>query len=107
MYLKEVVYPDGTVEVVPSDTVQEDRWRLRTEIKGHLISTVFLGTEHSGGPYETMVFKGESRRDLDFDRYESREEAIEGHERITAKWRGKLGKHLDWNKGDFNPIWEG
>ena len=104
MWLKEVVYPDGTVEVVPSDTVQEDRWHLRTEIKGHLVSTVFLSTEHSGGPYETMVFKGESRRELDFDRYESRKEAIEGHEQIVARWREKLSHEPDWNK-DFNPIW--
>ena len=51
-----------------------------------------------------MVFKGESRRELDFDRYESRKEAIEGHEQIVARWREKLSHELDWNK-DFNPIW--
>ena len=106
MFLKEEQQADGSFKVVPTDTMDPNRWKLRTEVKGHRVSTVFLGSYHSGGPYETMVFKGEIMRELDFDRYESREEAIKGHERIVTKWRDKLGEHLDWNKG-FNPIWEG
>jgi len=107
MFLKEEQQADGSFKVVPTDTMDQDRWRVCTEIKGYLVSTVFLGMVHSGGPYETMVFKGEDRSELDFDRYESREEAIKGHERIANKWRDKLIAHLDWNKDDFNPIWEG
>jgi hypothetical protein len=54
---------------------------------GPTVSTVFLGMNHNwgNGPpllFETMIFGGE--HDEYQERYATREEAIEGHERAVA-----------------------
>lgn len=54
-----------------------------------LISTVFLGLDHNfdgGIPilYETMVFRnGDS---VDTERYETKDQALEGHERFISQY---------------------
>lgn len=76
-----------------------------TETKFHNISTVFLGLDHNlwdGGPpllWETMAFTKERHLSmvfgrersmpdwLDQDRYETRAEALAGHEAMVAKYR--------------------
>jgi hypothetical protein len=60
---------------------------------GKLVSTVWLGLDHSCcekriKTFETMVFKkGQS---LDMERYSSLEEAEFGHEEMVKKWNWKL-----------------
>ena len=64
-----------------------DRHVARTEISSDiLVSTVFLGVDHSfgSGPpilFETMIFGGELS--LEQERYASRAEAVEGHARLV------------------------
>lgn len=61
----------------------------RNEIDGHLVSTVWLGLDHSfdgGLPLllETMVFNKEGK-DIYCDRYTTWEEAEEGHKK-AIEW---------------------
>lgn len=61
----------------------------QTTIGDYLISTVWLGLDHSfgyGPPliFETMVFKG-GESDLDCERYSTEEEALAGHAAICEK----------------------
>ena len=58
---------------------------------GIVVSTVILGINHNlAGEhpqwFETMVFKGNSLRDDDVDRYATWEEAVEGHDKMIEKW---------------------
>ncbi len=59
---------------------------------GRLVSTVWLGIDHSfgSGPpliFETMVFPGDGdAHDLDCDRYSTETDAIAGHARMCEKW---------------------
>lgn len=59
-------------------------------IKGHHISTVFLGLNHRYGPgapllYETMVFPLNSHSGRACDRYPTRVEALVGHAAMVAR----------------------
>jgi hypothetical protein len=63
---------------------------------GRWVSTVWLGLDHgwhtagTDNPiliFETMVFNGEDFVDEYMDRYTTEEEALAGHERITAMVR--------------------
>lgn len=79
----------------------EGRRIARDEVGPWVVSTVWLGLDHSflrSGPpliFETMVFGGVL--DDEMDRYSTLEEAQEGHARILAKvtemW--KLDQELD------------
>src|SRR5437868_3160304 len=59
---------------------------------GRLVSTVWLGLDHSfgGGPpmiFETMVFpKRGDYSELDCERWATEEEARAGHRRLVEKW---------------------
>ena len=69
-----------------------DRIIKQSERDGVMVSTVFLGMDHSfGGPvpvlWETMVFGGE--HDGDQERYTSRQDAIAGHEAMCARVFGE------------------
>lgn len=60
-----------------------------TKLHGIVVSTVFLGYDHSfvqGPPilFQTMVFAG-SLRDVYCDRYATKKEALEGHKK-AVKW---------------------
>ncbi len=79
-----------------------NRFNLKTEIKGYLISTVDLGLDHSfgiGKPlyYETMIFT-KNDEDISFHelyckRYSTEEEAKKGHQvAISLVKEGKLGE---------------
>lgn len=57
---------------------------------GLRISTVQLPPgfmEGEGAQYETMVFPSDSWLDLDVETYQTREDAVAGHERMVEKWR--------------------
>lgn len=64
----------------------------KTELpNGRLVSTVWLGLDHGFGGrplwFETMVFaKRGDGCELDCDRYETEDEAREGHRRMVEKW---------------------
>jgi len=65
----------------------------QTELRNGLwVSTVWLGLNHcysEGEPliFETMVFKNkEIGKELDMDRYNTLEEAKEGHKKMVAKY---------------------
>ena len=66
-----------------------DRDIAKTTIGDVLVSTVFLGLDHSFGEpgppilFETMVFGGEL--DQRMERYSSLEDAMLGHERWVAR----------------------
>ena len=68
-------------------------WVAKFVGDGVEVSTVFLGRDHSfpgqPGPilYETLVFGGEHV--LKMERYATREQALEGHERMVALVTGK------------------
>lgn len=80
----------------------EQRIVARDEFDGVWVSTVFLAIDHSFGGripilYETMVFVSEWRnpdrtglRDLDCDRYHTKEEALVGHAEMVAKVKAQL-----------------
>lgn len=79
---------------VPRDDGQCDRHvavSLRGELgKETMISTVFLGLDHSltpGAPpllFETMIFRPDSTADDYQERYTTREEALAGHKVTVA-----------------------
>lgn len=68
---------------------------VRREVlpNGKLVSTVWLGLDHSftgGKPliFETMVFpKEDDFGELDMDRYSTEKQAIAGHKRMVKKWK--------------------
>lgn len=53
-----------------------------------MISTVFLGTMHIGGLFETMIFGGE--HDQYQDRYYTKEAALEGHKKAIEKVKNDI-----------------
>lgn len=61
----------------------QDRILTRDEVSGALVSTIFLGCDHSQSKdrepilWETMIFGGE--HDQFLTRYTTREEALAGH----------------------------
>lgn len=66
----------------------ENRFDLKTEVNGYLVSTVDLGINYNFGEgkplyYETMIFKKDGEdidyRDLYCERYSTEEEAKIGH----------------------------
>lgn len=59
--------------------------------QGVVVSTVFLGLDHSfgGGPplwFETMVFPEDSMREQEMDRCSTYDEAEAMHIRMVEKW---------------------
>lgn len=73
----------------------QHKWRVlqQTEIGIALVSTVFLGTDHSwGGPrpilFESMIFHGPM--DQEQERYATREEALAGHADLVERCRAAL-----------------
>ena len=86
--------------------VSEDYFRVavKTLPDGKLVSTVWLGIEHShhwldnpatAGPtaiFETMVFASETYGDsLSCSRYGTLEEAQIGHEATVREWLSRIG----------------
>tara|TARA_Y100000389_G_C17438138_1_gene506821 strand:+ start:271 stop:573 length:303 start_codon:yes stop_codon:yes gene_type:complete len=87
MWFKEVESEDGTVTTVPTDlTDMRDRWQTVTRVGPMRVSTVFLGLDHWGMLYETMVFKGSGNSEYECERYKTRAEALEGHKSIVERW---------------------
>ncbi len=78
-------------------SLKQDRKIGRTTVNDkYLVSTVFLGIDHSwgNGPpvlFETMVFDREKQtgEDLDCERYCTYDEAEEGHKKMVEKWSSK------------------
>lgn len=71
---------------------------------GVWVSTVLLGIDHNfsgiGPPiiFETMVFESQDKLDeLDLERYATKQEAEDGHQRMVTKWTG-------WMPGEPEPI---
>lgn len=67
-----------------------NRTLQRSEVNGLLVSTVFLGMDHSygSGPpllWETMVFQEGSSMDVECQRYATRSEALAGHAALVAR----------------------
>ena len=95
---------DANKNVVPCASVEEwarafehsDRSVARTAMLGWprdkiVVSTVFLGIDHSFGGaeqlwFETMVFCN-SFGDKDMERYATWNETVAGHKAMVAKWR--------------------
>jgi hypothetical protein len=90
-------------KVVPVETVEEwanffenkDRKIGNTRIGEVLVSTVFLGLDHSffAGPplwFETMIFGGD--RDQETYRYETWEQACAGHRETVASLGGQTAE---------------
>ncbi len=98
------ILEDGEVKPEPDLFVwaewfeKNERCIDKTETDKYLISTVFLGIDHSFGVqgppilFETMVFKhgdwdSGSLKDNDMMRYATIDEARVGHKTMVAKWR--------------------
>ena len=92
MWFKEVEAEDGTVTTVPIPSGSQareavfQRWKIITNVGPMRISTVFLGLDHWGMLYETMVFKGRKSHDYECERYKTRTEALEGHASVVERW---------------------
>lgn len=77
---------------------KEDRQVSRTVLPdGKLVSTVFLGLDHSFGDgppliFETMVFPPDSLNELDCERYSTEKEAIVGHTKMVEKWTAEMSR---------------
>jgi len=81
-----------------------DRRIARDELPdGYVVSTVFLGIDHGFGGvlgdrapilYETMVFNdcGSLDQDWAFDRYETRQQALEGHQAVLVELKLHLAE---------------
>ncbi len=68
-----------------------DRHVAKTDIGDIIVSTVFLGLDHSFGEgepllFETMIFGGNS--DEEMQRYSTWEEAEKGHQNAIEKVKG-------------------
>lgn len=86
---------DG-VPVPETDPLKWSRWMVgersavaHTRIGDTTVSTIFLGTPHVGGMYETMVFPPDGSP-LTY-RYESRADAERGHGIIVAEVKRRGG----------------
>jgi hypothetical protein len=72
-----------------------DRVVAQTKIGSYMVSTVFLGLDHSFGRglpllYETMVFADDTGgHDYDSDRYATRAQALAGHTAMVKKFSGE------------------
>lgn len=63
-----------------------DNRRVALEDNGNYrVSTVFLGIEHHGGMFETMVFQG-GFSEVDMERAETYEGALKNHKEMCEKW---------------------
>ncbi|KKL98871.1 hypothetical protein LCGC14_1820150 [marine sediment metagenome] len=65
-----------------------------TKTDKYIVSTVFLGLDHSFGEgppliFETMVFS-QTNDEQDMNRYSTLEEAKAGHAEMVKKWIGEL-----------------
>jgi hypothetical protein len=96
---KVVSTPDVKTWALWNDT--NDRRVARDEIGPYVVSTVFLGLDHSFGGegppvlYETMVFGRDPYMNRDFlerdmARYHTREEALAGHQQMVDRWTQML-----------------
>lgn len=72
------------------DPIQWAKWmkyanrKLRqTNIGPYLVSTVFLGVDHLGMLWETIVFR--DREVIMMDQYKTKQQAIKGHEAMCEK----------------------
>jgi hypothetical protein len=97
------IWDRKTDKVYPADVLTagksfgEDDRRLAYDVlpDGKVVSTVFLGLDHSyreGPPvlWETMVFSREGNYDdLHMERYTSKKDALEGHARAVAMFKGQ------------------
>ena len=54
---------------------------------GQMVSTVWLGMDHIGGVFETMVFGGEYGQEIMY-RYETETQALTGHLRVVLELKG-------------------
>lgn len=90
-----------TLEELEEGFKDFDRYRLvrQTEVGDILVSTVFLGIDHShsmsGTPilFETMVFGGPESVDQQQIRYETWEQAEAGHASMVALVQAVTGRH--------------
>jgi hypothetical protein len=73
-------------------TMETNRRVALTEVKPYLVSTVFLGLNHSFNEndppliFETMVFNRQ-RKEIDMRRYSTEKQAIRGHNAMVKRWR--------------------
>jgi hypothetical protein len=94
---------DANRLAVPVATVEEwgryfqtaNRRVALEEIGPYIISTVFLGLDHSFGGelpilFESMIFGPPNGNEVDMDRCSTWEEAIEMHERMVANVIARL-----------------
>ena len=96
MWFKEVEAEDGAEITVPTDlTDMRDRWQTVTRVGPMRVSTVFLGLDHWGMLYETMVFKGNGNSEYECERYKTRAEAIEGHAAVVERWTDILNAAVE------------
>ena len=89
-----VAEPDLIVWAKWIERANKERIVQKTEIGNSVVSTVFLGLDHSFGDdsgipilYETMVFGGALADEE--QRYSTKEQALEGHWQMCDRVRGE------------------
>lgn len=92
-------------KIVPMDDIIKwaqwfgaaDRHVGKDKIGDHVVSTVFLGINHWGHWFETIIFRenGESDEDLEMQRYRTYDEAKKGHDDICAALRNPAKQMMD------------
>lgn len=78
-------------DIIDTEELGPETWistvRLPTDPGFRALDSVFFGESRSD--YETMVFPADSFLDYDVERYETEEQALEGHKRMVEKWRNR------------------
>lgn len=90
--------PDGKIEPCSLDETEwSKRWQIKTNVEGHLVSTIFLAADVSiRGDYpalfETLIFGGPLSGEV--ERYATKSQAEIGHE----KWVDRLREAIKQQK---------
>lgn len=90
-YWKEVLMEDGTIRFARTYDARDlrDTWSMKTSLGGVTVSTMFVGSG-TAPCYETLVFGPSLPEDevpLPEVTCETREAAVEGHNRMVRKWK--------------------
>lgn len=85
-----------------ADTIRQDDGLYKVVARSYdlphdqMVSTVWLGLEHAGGVFETMVFGGPGDQET-MIRYRTEIEALEGHLELV-RWLRDFNDPLDFER---------
>jgi hypothetical protein len=83
----------GAITPIPLQDYRGTTMLAKAQVGPFVISTIFLGLDHCGGLFETMVFcdGGDDFEEEQF-RYETEDDAMDNHVVLVNKY-GRLWRH--------------